>query len=298
MTRRFTTAMIFSLALATGAAGSTRVSFMRTIPPAHQLPGERVTVIYAIGDNEVVRTFVDVFVERTNRDRALQIEDATEHGNHMVGDHPDRQIVRRIRREHPADVYLGINHFTCESTEHAGDVSSYNVDGVRIKRHQVWVDMLCRARVDVLDAMLARLMSFEVQGEGTSQRVSEVTTDDRQIAARQAARFAAISAAELVTPRQLRESIELDESAPAFDDSRPLLAAERYSDVRALWEAALRTNGSSAALHFDLAAVCEALGDTAAARVHYLAAQRLAPSNPLYRSELAMFRRRSEQEKR
>lgn len=294
MGRRITTATILSLALALSAAETARVSFVRTIPAAHELPGERVALIYAIGDSEFVKTFVDVFVERSNRDRALRIDDATERGNHVVGDHPDAQIVRRVRREHPADAYLGVNRFTCESSEHGGEVSSYNVDGVRIKRHQIWVDVLCRARIDVLDATLRRLLSFDVKGEGTSQRVSALTSEDRKIAALQAARFTAISASELVTPRQVRESIELDESAPGFDDGRPLLAADRLSDVRALWEASLRGNPSSAALHYDLAAVCEALGDRGAARAHYEAAQRLAPSQPLYRSELSMFRRRNE----
>lgn len=282
-----------SLALAASAAAAPRISFVRTVAPAHELPGERVAVIYAIGDTEVVHTFVDVFVERASRDRTVPIIDGTERGNRIAGEHPDIGIVRRVRREQPADVYLGVNRFTCESTERGGEGSAYNVDGERVRRHQLWIDMTCRARVDVLDAMLERLMSFEVKGEGTSQRVAELTTEDRKIAAQQAARFAAISAAELVTPRRIRESIELDESAPQFDEGVPLIAADRLDDVRAMWEAALRDHASSAALHYDLAAVCEALGDTAAARQHYEAAQRLAPAQPLYRSELAMFRQRT-----
>ena len=286
-------AIATSLALAVSAAAAPRISFVRTIPAVHELPGERVAFIYAIGDSDVVRTFVDVFVERANRNRAVPIEDATERGNHVVGDHADTQIVRRVRREHPADVYIGVNRFTCESAEHGGDVSAYNIDGERVRRHQVWIDMACSARVDVLDAMLGRLMSFDVKGEGTSQRVSALTTEERRIAAHQAARFAAISAAELVTPRQVRESIELDENAPRFDECAPLLAADRLDAARAVWETALRDNGSSAALHYDLGAVCEALGDTAAARRYYETALRLAPGQPMYRSELVMFRQRT-----
>lgn len=290
-------AIAISMGLTVSAAAAPRISFVRTIPAAHELPGERVAFVYAIGDSDVVRTFVDVFVERANRNRAVPIEDATEGGNHVVGDHPDIQIVRRVRREHPADVYIGVNRFTCESAEHAGDVSAYNVDGERVRRHQVWIDMACSARVDILDAMLGRLTSFDVKGEGTSQRVSALTSDDRRIAAHQAARFAAISAAELVTPRQVRESIELDENAPKFDECAPLLSAERLDAARAVWEAALRDNGSSAALHYDLGAVCEALGDTVAARRHYETALRLAPGQPMYRSELVMFRQRSSAKK-
>jgi hypothetical protein len=297
MSRRIIAAITISLACALSAAGAPRVSFVRTIPAPHELPGERVALIYAMGDNDVVRTFVDVFVERANRDRALQIEDATDRGNHVVGDHPDAQIVRRVRREHPADVYLGVNRFTCESAEHSGDVSAYNVDGGRIKRHQVWIDMLCRARIDVLDAMLGRLTAFDVKGEGTSQRVAELTSEDRKVAAQQAARFAAISAAELVTPRRVRESIELDETAPGFTESIPLLEAGRLPELRNRWEVSLRDNQSSAALHYDLAAVSEALGDVGSARAQYEAAQRLAPTHQLYRSEFSMFRRRNEAKK-
>src|SRR5512142_3488798 len=139
-------AVVASLALASSAAAAPRVSFVRTIPAVHELPGERIAVIYALGDSDVVHTFIDVFVERASRSRSVPIEDATERGNHVVGDHPDIAIVRRVHREHPADLYLGVNRFTCESAEHSGEVSSYNVDGERIRRRQRWIDMACSAR--------------------------------------------------------------------------------------------------------------------------------------------------------
>ncbi len=298
MLRRFILTTVVIAAVCATASGAQRLSFVRTIPAEHELPGERVVILYTMGDSDQVRTFVDVFVDRANRSRAIAVDDATERGNHIIGERASEAEIRRIRREHPADVYLGVNRFTCESVERSGEVSFYNVDGERVKRPQRWADTTCRARIDVFDAAAARhLKSFDVKGEGTSQRVSEVTAEDRKIAAMQAARYAAISASELITPRRVRESVELDESAPGFDEMRGLIDADRLAQARQRWEQMLRENASSAALHYDLAAVCEAIGDLESARTHYESAQRLAPEQPRYRSELSMFRRRNGQKK-
>lgn len=294
MIRRFAFVALLHAALCAAAFGAQRVSFVRTIPAVHAIPGERIALVYAIGDNDQVRTFVDVFVERANRNRAIQLDDATERGNHIIGENPDELLLRRLRREHPADIYLGVNRFTCETVERSGQGSSYNVDGVREKKLQRWADTTCRARIDAIDATTGKHVgSFEVKGEGTSARTPELSSEDRKTAAMQAARYAAISAAESITPRQVRESIELDERAPGFEEARGLIDADRLVDLRSRWELLLRDNRGSAALHYDLAAVCEALGDLDTARQHYEAAQRLSPDEPRYRSELSTFRRRS-----
>lgn len=294
MFRRLAFLVVLHAALCAAAFGAQRVSFVRTIPAVHELPGERIALIYAIGDNDQVTTFVDVFVERTNRNRAIQLDDATERGNHIIGDNPDEMLLRRLRREHPADIYLGVNRFTCETVERSGEGSSYNVDGVREKKLQRWADTVCRARVDAIDPATGKhVSSFEAKGEGTSARTHELSSEDRKIAAMQAARYAAISASELITPRHVRESIELDERAPGFEEARGLIVADRLVDLRRRWELLLHDNSGSAALHYDLAAVCEALGDVDTARRHYETAQRLSPDEPRYRSELSMFRRRS-----
>src|SRR5256885_9697664 len=52
--------------------------------------------------------------------------------------------IRHLNREHPAAVYLGIHHFSCEALTRGGEGSTYDVDGARVKRKQTWIDATCR----------------------------------------------------------------------------------------------------------------------------------------------------------
>jgi Flp pilus assembly protein TadD len=65
-----------------------------------------------------------------------------------------------------------------------------------------------------------------------------------------------------------------------------MIDANRLQDARATWEVALRSSRTSAALNFNLGAICEATGDTAAARKYLQTAVRLAPNENRYRVEL------------
>src|SRR5260370_9869497 len=205
-------ALLASLAL----AGSPRISFVRTIPPAHDLGSSTVALIYAIGDSDKINTFVDVFVDHANR--TLRIENDIERRQHLVGQQIDEATFRTIHREHPADLYLGINIFTCSLTERGAEGSERDVDGARIKRRHVWADAACSVRLDVLSGTSGkRLFSFSVRGEGTSPRVAALPDDERGIAVDQAARYAAVAADETIPPPNVPEAIELDKTAPAFD---------------------------------------------------------------------------------
>jgi len=147
-----------------------RITFVRTLPAVHDLGrANHLTVLYAIGDNQAVSTFVDVLIDHSNRSGPLRVDDATNHGSHAVGERPDDAERRRILREHPADLYLGINRFSCQWQPHSGEGSTRDSSGERVKRLQVWIDALCRARVDVIDGQARkRLFSYQVEGEGTS----------------------------------------------------------------------------------------------------------------------------------
>jgi tetratricopeptide (TPR) repeat protein len=138
-----------------------------------------------------------------------------------------------------------------------------------------------------------RLFTFNVRGEGTSPRAISLSEEEADVAYEQAARYAALNAADMITPRLIRESIELDESAPAFDEGLAMIHSDRLEDARAIWEAALRQHRDSAPLHYNLGAVCEAIGDVAAARRYLQSAVKLSPRERRYRDELELLRRRT-----
>src|ERR1700692_3146780 len=88
-------------------ANPPRLSFTRTMAPAHDLaPAERLAVIYAIGDSPKIEAFVEHFVDLVSRAGVLRIANAVENNHHLI---VDEQSLRAVRRDLHADAYLGIN---------------------------------------------------------------------------------------------------------------------------------------------------------------------------------------------
>jgi tetratricopeptide (TPR) repeat protein len=285
---------LFAVAFSAAAAAAPRVAFVRTIAPLHNLGGSEVVIIYALGDTPKLDTFLDTFLDRTNRSEKLRIAAQLQHIKSMRGESPDRLTIQRLRREHPADVFIGVNHFTCATRQSGAEGSEHTTGGERIRKHHFWADAVCKGRMDVIDPATGRLFfSFDLRGEGTSPRVTEVTEEERNIAAEQAAHFAAVQAAEMVTPRRIKESIELDARAPEMERAMLLLDAGRLMAARNLWKRELDRSPDSAPLHFNVAAVSEAMGEVDVAREHYRAAVRLAPKERWYQLEARMFERRT-----
>jgi tetratricopeptide (TPR) repeat protein len=255
-------------------AVSPRIAFERVLPAAHDIGRNRdVAIVHAIGDSPKIEAFIDSFIEQANHSGFHRIRDART----ATG---------------PADVFLVIKTFTCESVTREGEGSTRDYEGNRVKRMLKWEDAICRARVDVMSQEMKWVSSFYGKGEGTSPRVEQITAEERQIALQQAARYAAVDTAERITPRRVKEMIPLDETAPAFDEGMSLIDSGRIPEARERWVAALRQQPRNAALHFNLAAVCEALGDRKAAQGHYTAARQLAPKEQRYASEMRLFERR------
>jgi tetratricopeptide (TPR) repeat protein len=92
----------------------------------------------------------------------------------------------------------------------------------------------------------------------------------------------------------VRESIELDASAPFFDRGMNFIDAGRLQEARAYWEAMLARRPESAPLLYNIAAVSEAAGDLGAA-CHYLErAMMAAPRERRYRLAMDSLRRRNQ----
>jgi tetratricopeptide (TPR) repeat protein len=290
MIRRCIAALIFQAS--TLFAVGPHIAFVRVLPAPHDLsPAKSIAVIYAIGDSEKITTFVENFVEHIDRSRTLRVENAVEDNRHLKTF--DSAAMQRLRHDHPADAYVGIGLFTCDGAERLAEGSEHDVDGGRVKRVHHWVDASCLARLDVRSDTGKRLFSLTAHGEGTSPRSTSLTEEEKDIAYEQAARYAAFSAAEMITPRTIRESIELDETAPSFAEGMAMISADRLQDARAIWDVALRQHRDSAPLYYNLGAVCEALGDIDAARRYLQSAVRLLPAERRYRQELQLLQRRN-----
>src|SRR5882672_6660065 len=115
MKPRLFLAMALLLPAVAALANPPRISFTRTMPPAHDLaPAERMAVIYAIGDSTKIEAFVEHFVDLVSRAGVLRIANAVENNSHLF---VDEQSLRAVRRELHADAYLGINRFSCTGVE-------------------------------------------------------------------------------------------------------------------------------------------------------------------------------------
>ena len=251
-----------------------RIAFERVLPAPHDLGRDRdVAIVHAIGDSSKIDEFIELFADQVNHAGFHRVRDA-------------RQTTG------PADVYLAVKTFTCDTATREGEGSVRDYEGKRVKRKLTWVDAICTVRIDVMSQEMKRVSTFYGKGEGTSPRVEQLTDEEKEIALHQATRYAAVDAAERITPRRVKEIIPLDETAPAFDEGMSLIDSGRMREARTHWEAALRQQPRSAPLHFNLAAVCEALGDRKAAERHYTAAHDLAPKEERYTSEMRLFSRR------
>ena len=270
-----------------------RLTFIRVVPARYDLSwANEIVIVYGIGDNDSVETFVGELTDHTNRSGPLHLTDATSHGAHFLGQKVDERTVARLKRQYPADGYMGVKDFTCDFVTRTGEGSTTDYEGSRVRRKHEFVDAKCRAHIEISSNGRPPL-AFDIMGEGTSPRVDKITEEDKLIARESAARYAAIAAADAITPREVRESIVLDETAPLFDRGMVQIDAGNLREARRIWESALPKHAKSGPLLYDLAAVCEAAGDMAGARSYLDQAIVAAPKEKRYRDALADFRRRN-----
>lgn len=256
-----------------GAPG--RVSYERILPAPHDLGKVKRLAVVRAPAGAMADYFVEEFIDRTNRAGVLELIDGR--GGKVQ-----------------ADAYLEVLSFKCDTATRESEASVRDVDGNRVKRRLFSVDAICVARIDALSRQMKRLSSFYAKGEGTTPNVERVTAEEHDDALRRAVRHAAVFGADRITPRRVRESIELDARAPAYSEALAMIEIDRLVQARAIFERELQRNPRSAPLRFNLGALYEALGDRVSAEKHYTAAKVLAPEERRYATELKRFSRQQQ----
>lgn len=267
--------VLCSLAIAPLLSGAPpRIHFERVLPAAHDLGSVRELAVVASPATRRADVFVETFLEEVIQTGAVP-------------------LARDARAATgPADVHLDVKTLTCGEEVREGEGSVRNAAGERVKERYFVVDAVCTARVDVLSRVMRYRSTFYGRGAGSSPRVATVTPEAREHAILEAVRYAAKDAVQRITPRRVREAIVLEENAPAFESGMAMIEAGRLEAAREIWEAEVRQSPRSAALHFNLGALCEAMKDRRAAELHYTAARQLAPHETRYAAELKLFARR------
>src|SRR3977135_1069361 len=121
MKSRFFLAAVALLLAAAAMANPPRLTFTRTMAPAHDLaPAERLAVIYAIGDNRTIEAFVEHFIDLVSRAGVLPMGNAIDNNTHLF---MDERSLRAVRHELHADAYVGVNRFSCSGVEKSAEGS-------------------------------------------------------------------------------------------------------------------------------------------------------------------------------
>lgn len=255
-------------------AAAPRIVFERVVPATHDIGSvEEIAIVQVTGDTTHVQVFVDELLRDLERSgfRARDIRFTTG----------------------PAEAHLDVKRLICRTTVREGEGGARDVDGNRVKKRYAAVEATCSARIDVLSRLLKHQSTFYAGGSGVSPRVDAITQEETRVAVEHALRQAASDAADRITPRRVRESITLDDTAPAFEEGFAMIEASRFAEAKAIWEGAMRGGGArSAALRFNLGAILEAMGDRRAAALHYNAARQLAPDDARYANEVKRFAQR------
>lgn len=272
-----------------------KVTFTRRVPAPHNLgPLTRIALIELSGENALI--FSHNFKQAVAADGVFELTDATSERGSLSKLTRDDKPAKEFRKAHPADVYIGVNISRCSTHPASRIHREKQKDKSYVTKTYYWVTSSCNAIVRLIDGRDGReLTSFPV----TSTRKSG---ESLQIYGYAAATVEAEALRSLVndvrsgfTPRSEEESIVLDKKSPKFKDAMQQIKNRKIENARQLWEDTLAAGEESAALHYNLAAVCEALGDATAAREHYTEASKLDSASKLYREELGRFETREKQ---
>lgn len=265
------------------------VTLTRTVPAPYNLgPVKKVAIVDVRGssDHEQERFLTEILYESSRRG-FYQVVDARPYGVRIADLREPSRSTEKLRRDVNADVYLEARLYGCRSRLNSEVVKEKDKEGNKVSRTKYWYRAECGASLTLVDAKGRDVASFEVEGDESSYKSDEPESYKEEITLNEAIDEAGQHAVSQFTPRTVTEDIRLEKDAPLAKEGIQEIEAGRYTQARVLWEGALKTSAGSAALQYNLGAVCEALGDTRAARRYYEEAIQLASGNEKYREALS-----------
>jgi sulfatase modifying factor 1 len=280
----FRTFALLTLFVLAGCAAPLQVAAIHTVPPKFNIvPAKNLAVIgdaNDIVDQQHEDDFIDLVISKLHHYEQYEVKDERQlsrgfnpgHGLSEVGDW--QNYMQQTAGE--VIVRVGVPNTDCPVTETTRDDGSDDAGDV------VWLDVQCRARLDLFKARTGeRIGSLTAEGVGSDRNRHTAWNDAMNDAADQIiAGFAAQMFPELVV---------LDQDAPLVHEGMAKFYSRDYAGARSLWENALANSPNSAPLLYNLGALCEALHDSEAARAYYLRAIAIAPQVQRYQEALAQL---------
>ncbi|MCL4808373.1 MAG: tetratricopeptide repeat protein [Thermoanaerobaculia bacterium] len=190
------------------------------------------------------------------------------------------EVMKAAVAKVPADVLGGIRLLGCSSDLRSQTVTRGSGSSA-VQVTEYWYLGSCSVELTVVDASGKELATLEVEGRYETSRRDNAPEG---VAVQEQAFWSSVDdAAKRLLDRTARKKMQVpipfDEAAPLAAEGLAEIDAGRLAAARTLWEGALAANPASAGLRFNLGAVQEALGDTAAAKASYEEALKVSPAD-------------------
>lgn len=254
-----------------------KVKFAHVTPAPYHMPGVAKIVVaqYSTWDPLGSESMMQSVIWRA-KEQQIEVIDGTDQRVRFADLRSGGDAGEKFRNAKPADAYMSIDVRNCDSRINSEIVTKKKKGGDE-KVTEYWGVATCSADFRIIDGADGReLAAFSVVGDGTSTRSETRASYLESTALSYAISEAANEAVAKFAPRHHQVSIGLEKSAPAFKEGFERVKRNQLEEARKIWEAALDANAGSAPLHFNLAAVDEALGDHEAAGERFRKAAELS----------------------
>jgi hypothetical protein len=223
---------------------------------------------------------VGELVRRSTAKAKIHFVDARGHGLKPADLSQKTEAMTAALAKTPADVWGGIRLLGCSSGLRQQSVTrGSGASAVQVIEY--WYEGSCSVELTVVDSVGEEVTILEVEGRYESSRRDNAPEG---VAVQEQVFWSAVDdASKRLIDRAGRKKIHVpvpfDKEAPLATEGLAEIDAGRLAGARTLWQGALEANPSSAGLRFNLGAVQEALGDTAAAKASYEEALKLSPAD-------------------